>query len=233
MGKVERYGLLALFALCALIVVVGIIGDEGTEPDWSPANEVSTVTGEPHDAGASTAEWTGASEVETSDRDRLEPAPPPMKERGLPPDAELWMAKPRVLEPENASARKANAASKTANQAKQSAAPKIRIRKGDSFERIAVRELGSRKHIAALMAANPGVDPKRLQPGKFLNRPDLKESGVRLHRVRRGDTLEGISKRFYGSKRWIDLIAKFNDMTRDAVLRVDRVLRIPPLPKKK
>ena len=36
MLKIERYGLLALFALCALILGVGVFGGDGSEAAWKP-----------------------------------------------------------------------------------------------------------------------------------------------------------------------------------------------------
>ena len=45
------------------------------------------------------------------------------------------------------------------------------VRKNDNFERIAQEQLGSRKRVAELMAANPGVAPEKLRPGMSIKLP--------------------------------------------------------------
>lgn len=45
------------------------------------------------------------------------------------------------------------------------------VQKGDTFERIAQAELGSRKRTAELMAANPGIKPEGLRKGQRIKLP--------------------------------------------------------------
>lgn len=88
------------------------------------------------------------------------------------------------------------------------------VRTGDTFERIARRELGDARHTAALVAANRGVDPRRLLPGTEIVLPLVPEAPARPERapavadrplvaggrvtVRSGDTLGDIAQRMTG-----------------------------------
>lgn len=45
------------------------------------------------------------------------------------------------------------------------------VAKGDNYERIALNQLGSRKRVAELIAANPGVSPEKLRPGMSIKLP--------------------------------------------------------------
>ena len=56
---------------------------------------------------------------------------------------------------------------------------------------------------------------------------------VRHHVVQPGDTLGEISKRYYGSARLIEDIARANRMGVGDVLLPDRKIRIPPDPRRK
>lgn len=47
------------------------------------------------------------------------------------------------------------------------------VKPGDIPGRIAQTQLGSARHVDALMEANPGVDPRRLKPGMVLNIPNI------------------------------------------------------------
>ncbi|HOA72057.1 MAG TPA: LysM peptidoglycan-binding domain-containing protein [Phycisphaerae bacterium] len=47
------------------------------------------------------------------------------------------------------------------------------VQSGDTFSSIALKQLGSAKHVKALMKANPGKDPKKLYVGTKLILPDV------------------------------------------------------------
>lgn len=129
------------------------------------------------------------------------------------------------------------------------------IRAGDTFERIAERELGSRARVAEIVAANPGKDPRRLQIGDVIripteaavsstpgvpdatppSAPALPGPGAvpATYTVRSGDSLSVISQRLYGTSRHAGLIFEAN---RDQLASADdiregQVLRIPPEPR--
>lgn len=45
------------------------------------------------------------------------------------------------------------------------------VRKGDSYEKIAINQLGGRRRTAAVIAANPGVPPEKLRAGMTIKLP--------------------------------------------------------------
>jgi len=122
-------------------------------------------------------------------------------------------------------------------------------RSGDTFEKIAAREFGSRSLWTAIARANPLKDPNRLKPGdrvKVPLNPDNPQGRpleasqdepaapepVVEYTVQPNDTLSGIAKQFYGSVRFVDFLYEANRdrlRSKDA-LRVGQVLRIPPKP---
>lgn len=99
----------------------------------------------------------------------------------------------------------------------------VTVRRGDSFYRIAERELGDGRRYLEVAAANPGVDPMRLKPGQKIALPAAvtrpapptgrtAPAGKRSYTVRRGDTLSAIARRFYGSAtKWPRLLEANKD----------------------
>jgi nucleoid-associated protein YgaU len=136
--------------------------------------------------------------------------------------------------------------------------PKFRayiVKKGDTFQKIAAKELGSEKRWEILAKANPFVSPGTLQPGRELKIPidpeniqgkptqppagtpkldEKKPTGAaeREYVVKAGDTLSGISKKMYGESRHAELIFQANrDVLKQADdLRPGQKLKIPPKP---
>ncbi len=132
------------------------------------------------------------------------------------------------------------------------------VREGDSFERIALRELGDAALWTVVARANPLKDPRRLRAGQTLRlpldtgnvqgrvvisapRPAPAPATIRTppstadmatYVVRPGDTLSEISKAHYGSTAEARAIYEANtDTMRDMhSLRVGQTLRLPDLP---
>jgi len=117
---------------------------------------------------------------------------------------------------------------------------------GDTLTGIAYRFLGSSNRYQELFEYNRDVlrSPDDLSVGMELKIPVTGTSPVsspdelassfggqddgRIHEVRPGDTLEGISKRYFGTSRAVDLIQKANPAIKDpARLRVGMSLSIP------
>lgn len=129
----------------------------------------------------------------------------------------------------------------TASNDPAPAAPRFRdytIRKGDTFSRIAAEQLGGTRFESAIAAANPLVDPLRLQIGQSIRLPidpePLPSPNPREieYEIRSDDSLWKIAKRLYGDGSLSDLIYQAN---RDRLsspddLTVGRMLRIPPPP---
>ncbi|HHN78435.1 MAG TPA: LysM peptidoglycan-binding domain-containing protein [Phycisphaerales bacterium] len=122
------------------------------------------------------------------------------------------------------------------------------VRPGDNFEKIAARTLGDPKLAMAIARANPLQDPSKLRVGQTIRIPldpdNIQGSPVEQqsrkppapktieYTVRKGDTLSGIAKSFYGSTRYTDFLFNANKdrlRSRDS-LKLGQVLIIPPLP---
>ncbi|MHC4338729.1 MAG: LysM peptidoglycan-binding domain-containing protein [Planctomycetota bacterium] len=95
--------------------------------------------------------------------------------------------------------------------------------------------------IDQVKRANPGVDWKRLMPGKKLNIPDPtghtrgakspkpveKATATRNYRIQEGDTLELIARKHLGAKsRWRE-ISGLNPEVEAKRLRLEQEIRIP------
>ena len=94
------------------------------------------------------------------------------------------------------------------------------IKKNDKVWILVVKKWGLKESfIAAISAANPRANLKRLQPGQTLRIPDpsayVKRAGsstqkrnARRYEIQIGDTLESIADRHLGSRtRWPDIVA--------------------------
>lgn len=122
------------------------------------------------------------------------------------------------------------------------------VRRGDTIESIAQREMGSRDLGAALLRANPLQDPTRLREGQTIQIPlDARNiQGQEILRapagsvtvrateyvVQSGDTLAEISRRQYGSTVHWKLILEANrDRLKDErSIRPGQTIVIPALP---
>lgn len=130
-------------------------------------------------------------------------------------------------------------------------APRFRpytVRRGDTIEQIAQRELGARDLAPAISRANPLLDPARLRAGQVIQIPvdpsniqgrDVRQTplasvAVKGHEyvVKAGDTLAEISKRHYGSTAHWKLILDANrDRLKDErSIRPGQTILIPPQP---
>jgi len=123
---------------------------------------------------------------------------------------------------------------------------------GDSLYTIAERVLGSSKHVNKILAANPGIDPKKLKVGQTIKMPDLSSSttisapvsmvspqstvktatasAAKTYKVQSGDTLRRISAKVYGDeKKWDKLYAANRTLigSDPSKLRAGSVLQVP------
>lgn len=130
-------------------------------------------------------------------------------------------------------------------------APRFRpytVRRGDTMESIALRQMGSRDHAPALSRANPLQDPTRLREGITIQIP-LDPTNIQGREVREeprapaagsgteyvvkpGDTLAGIAQRHYGSSsRWRVILDANRDRLKDErSLRPGQTIILPAQP---
>ena len=121
-----------------------------------------------------------------------------------------------------------------------------KVREGESYSSIAKKYFGSTLFWDSVQNANPGVTPRSLKVGQLIRVPKkpnptvasakgakktTKEQSNRAvrHKVRKNDTLAGISKRYYGTTRKWRLIYDANrtKISNPDVLSVGVNLSIP------
>ncbi len=211
LSDLERYGLLALVATFVLALAY-LARELSGEP---PPFRAISFAGAP---------WPSAAALEvTPSRDRSTAVePPPGSTR---PDFDFF--EPPVKLPGRPAVEVAQFAA---------TARTVAIRKGDTLQKIAARELGEGSRWQSLLEWNPGLDPKRLRPGELLVVRSARRAAattaskqVRLHEVVRDDTLQSIAERYLGDRtRWIDLLEANRDRLRDPQsLKPGMKIRIP------
>lgn len=127
------------------------------------------------------------------------------------------------------------------------------VASGDSLYTISQKLYGTPKHVSAILAANPGLNPKRLKLGQTLKLPDvtgtssatsvtstsssvssstslLSTSSSKTYKVQSGDTLHKIAKTTYGQTgAWEKIYAANKSAigSNPARLKVGMVLQLP------
>jgi len=231
LGDLERYGLLALIAalLLAIAFVAQLVAGEVT-PFRSMAfrsEEDPTV-------------------VACSRSDELpllpESAPPADAPGGGEPAAPADVATSRARSgfdffeaPAAVPGKPAVLAPPPPGRPHEGDAKVVRVRRGETLQKIAARELGAASRWRTLLDWNPGVEPRKLKPGTELRIPTRPREATpvaeksRLHEVAADDTLQSIAEKYYGDrKRWIDLLEANRDrMSAPTALRAGMKIRIP------
>lgn len=125
-----------------------------------------------------------------------------------------------------------------------------RVAAGESPYSISQAVYGNSKYYKKILAANPGLDPHHLKIGQILVIPLLTDtqrnpsavSGAAedgsldsssSYKVISGDTLDGISRKLYGSGAMIDQLYQMNKSligSNEDVLKVGWVLKLPKAP---
>lgn len=116
------------------------------------------------------------------------------------------------------------------------------VKAGDYLGSISTRVYGSARFWRRIAEANDIEDPSLLRPGMVLRIPSLGESdrtgptvaptfagGEQIHVVVEGDTLSGISQKYYGTVRHTREILEANKLDDENLLRLGSRLRIPKL----
>ena len=151
---------------------------------------------------------------------RAAPSAPPSISRGAPP-----ASRPNVAAAIAPSAPKSNAATSIAppSAAAKAISPlnTVIVQPGDSLWKLAQQTLGSGSRWRDLLAANPGVDPNRLEPGTTIAVPakaatlKSKKSDVTVT-VEKNATLSKIARTHYGRAAAWRCIAEANPKIADA-----------------
>jgi LysM repeat protein len=108
----------------------------------------------------------------------------------------------------------------------------IRVQPGDTLSKIALRYYGSTGPVHVLAEANGISNPDTIFVGQTLRLPNLAAapspaSTPGLVVVQPGDTLAGISQRYYGSAAYIDAIAAANGLRDRDWIRAGMTLKLP------
>ena len=126
--------------------------------------------------------------------------------------------------------------------------PEIRVR----TERVVIKDtvhaikspvsLHSTDSSATQHAENASSDKTNERPYKptvgthkeksSLSTPKADKDGVITYKVKRGESLYDISRKFYHSDRYVGLLIRYNRIANPDHIAYDTILRIPPLPKK-
>ncbi len=252
MGQLERYGLYVLCVVIVLILGVAIWGGDPAEA--TTGVDLDTIAQQVDD------DW-GQTELGSADLDATiaPPAAPPgdgffengsagssSNELDIGGDFEEVTTveqgtanpQPTVSEPPRQAP-----ANTTANNTAPVSMPQLRkykVRKGDTMERIAKRELGSIKYVKRIQELNPGVVPEKMQLGQELTLPwvegasspdpDAATAAWRNYTVKKDDTAYDISIEVYGTARHMKKILQANGIKDPKRLKPGQVLRIPPKP---
>lgn len=225
MGQLERYGLYVLCLVIFLILGVAIWG--GDPAQAGPVVESATLT-EPApttlDAGTTGDEFF----------ERAAPVQVVQPELGLEtvaagnpePDA------PRIDKPTPPVAGPKESEDRTATGYRE-----YKIKDGDSFERIARRELGSPRHVQAIRELNPGIEEKKMPLGKVLRLPVVAVNGKaktnsagasgETYTVLDGDNPWTISYKLFKTSKYADEIMALNGIRDPKKIKVGSILKLP------
>jgi len=154
MSNVEKYGLLVLFILCAVIVGVGVFGDGGQPKAAIAPKSGVRVPSQDVENASNVAAQVPVPEGRSGERGtKLEPVPP-SRPKGLAEDPGQESA-PHILERKPDGDGKAGGSKPEAKPEPKPAAPKkYRVQKGDNLEKLSQQFYGSKAHIELIARAN-------------------------------------------------------------------------------
>lgn len=254
MGQLEKYGLYVMCLVIFLILGVTFWGEPATaRPQASRSNATihagitGSVSARPASTGrrrASIDDLLSASRERPAraDRSRAE------KLKSLLKDDEKAAAKPAAkasaAKPAQAAVAAKASGGKPAKKSPQQPAAKMRtytVKDGDLLGTIARRYLGNANRWPLIVAANPGIkDPKRLRVGMQLRLPVMAvdtgtrsrnkavaSGAYRAYKVRKGDSFERISLKFFGSTNRVSDLKAMNPHVPEHRMRIGKEIKIP------
>lgn len=251
MGQLEKYGLYVLCLVIFLILGVTIWGEpDGVRPDGRNAAA-------PINASREVGGSTGAPRTPTSADHNRGPAIPVDATLGgdgsnslaslLQPPADF--GKKPVAAPSTPVSTPAEKPSVDKPPVKPEPQPasstrEYKVKKGDTLEGIASRELGSRARVGEIQALNPKLKATSLQIGQAIVLPGagsiaktptpvtggevLQRAGAfRDYKVGKGDTLDRIARLELGSSARVDDIKQLNPGLDPRKLQIGQKLKLP------
>lgn len=271
MGQLEKYGLYVLCLVIFLILGVTIWGGG----DVPPPRRTATTTGLNATASVAEPGRTVSEVAKAPDLDALlRPAPRPqittpanqVRPGGQPAAVPTENVRTGDLlnagagndadnDPGRGGADDAASAppavQRTATPAVQRTEPPpaarrtYKVQRGDSFDSIARRLLGSASRRTDIARLNPSVRPERMQVGSVLVLPDdvrpgapaetatpveasaPRAGGVVAYTIAKGDTLEGIARRQLGDRRRVRELRELNPDIEPTRLRIGDRIQLP------
>jgi nucleoid-associated protein YgaU len=106
----------------------------------------------------------------------------------------------------------------------------IRVREGDTLASLSEKYYGNPMYYKRILRANKGLRENHLVVGERIIIPELdRRVRERLYRIRKGDTLYKISKRFYGTTKKVQKIieANYKIKSESSRLNVGDLIYIP------
>jgi nucleoid-associated protein YgaU len=117
------------------------------------------------------------------------------------------------------------------------------VEEGDRLDKISMKFFGTHRRYKDILAANPGLDPRRMKPGQKLIIPDIRhglpvqpvvfvqrsEPQTREYTVKPGDVLGKIAQEQLGSSRYSVKILEVNPGLDPLKLKPSQVIRLPVL----
>jgi nucleoid-associated protein YgaU len=244
MGQLERYGLYVLCLVIFLILGVAVWGDDPVpayagQTAQTPAVESSTT-------GTAPSTEPVVHALDPVDRLRQELL---SATHGTPsrPAAEELEGTKSVEEAADGKGSPAKPAPVEASEAKPTL---YTVRDGELLETIAKNKLGKRSRWPEIVAANPGLDPRKVRGGLVIKLPAASQAAPEndaakpaaapktsgdppaavaqdTYRVEDGDMLEAIAQRKLGKRsRWPEIVAA-NPGLDPKKLRAGTVIKLP------
>ncbi len=251
MPVVEKYGLMILFGLCALIVCVGIFAEDPLSKEAQiQGQEFAEKVIEPQAPEErvvfNDSDWT------TDPKDEFRPgglkafAPPRVDPVGADPDPRRESSLGNL--PSNLrDAREGNEPRRVGPKSAPKSEPRLAyrdytVRKGDSLSRIASKELGHARFAAEIRRANPRIKNDKIFTGKTIRLPILPQSKKaavaqkdkakskakgRYITVKKNQSLGAIARKYYGAEGKWRALAKRNGIQDPKDLRERQKLFLP------
>ncbi len=245
MGQLEKYGLYVLCLVIFLILGVTIWGEDAPVVPAAKQQTLATSSGKPAGpaSAAQPSSLGNALDLLLGD----DPKPPP-KNAGRAPadggDTGTELAADRGAPPPPAAA----PSDPPKDQPPPAAATVVyTVQKGDTFESLARKKLGTATAWREIQRLNPTIEPQRLRAGDEIVLPTtaalaarasargavlgkpLAEApaGKRLYTVKKGDNYERIARAELGSSRRWKEVHELNPQVDPAKLQLGMRLRLP------